>query len=182
MDERKIRFGFLVFILDKLGENRYYGLIVTQKVVYFLKEAFGVDLPYNFYFYHFGPYSDALDWDLQMMKSFGLIDIGSDPQRTGYCIEVNKKTTQESIQVAQEFIGMNRSKINKVLELFGDYTPSKLELASTIHFVWNNNKRSQPKTQLKAIVIEKVKKLKPKFTQKEIEGEYDYLTAEKIIV
>jgi len=104
MNERKIRYGFLAFILDKLGENRYYGLLVAQKIVYFLQEVFNVNFPYNpynFYFYHFGPYSDALDWDLQMMKSFGLIDIGSDPQRTGYSIEVNKKTAPESIQLAQ---------------------------------------------------------------------------------
>jgi uncharacterized protein YwgA len=182
MDERKIRFGFLAFILDKLGEKRlYYGLIVAQKVVYFLKEAFSVDLPYNFYFYHFGPYSDALDWDLQMMKSFRLIDIGSDPQRTGYNIKVNKETEQESIQLAQDFIDMNRSKINKVLELFGDYTPSKLELASTIHFVYKNNKINQTKTQLKSIVVEKVKKLKPKFTERQIEQEYNHLSDEQII-
>ncbi|MCK4427222.1 MAG: hypothetical protein KAW16_01915 [candidate division Zixibacteria bacterium] len=181
MDERKIRFGFLVFILDQLGENRYYGLIVAQKVVYFLKEAFGVGLPYNFYFYHFGPYSDALDWDLQMMKSFSLIDIGADPARTGYSIEVNDKVAKESIREAQEFIKTNKPKIDKVLELFGDYTPSGLELASTIHFVYKNNKSKQPKAQLRRIVVEKVKRLKPKFTVSQIKEQYDYLTEKNII-
>jgi uncharacterized protein YwgA len=182
MDERKIKFGFLAFILDKLGENRYYGLIVAQKVVYFLKEAFSVDLPYNFYFYHFGPYSDALDWDLQMMKSFGFITIGADPKGTGYSIEVNKESSRESIQSAQNFIKQNNQKINRILKVFGGYEPGELELASTIHFVWKNNKNSQPKTRLRKVVVEKVKKLKPKFTQKEIEKEYDYLIAEKIII
>jgi uncharacterized protein YwgA len=183
MDERKIRFGFLAFILDKLGEKRlYYGLIVAQKVVYFLKEAFSVSLPYNFYFYHFGPYSDALDWDLQMMKSFGFITIGADPKGTGYSIEVNKESSLESIQLAQSYIKQNSRKIDKILDIFGSYEPGKLELASTTHFVWKNNKQQgQPKTQLKTIVIEKVKKLKPKFTEEEIGEQYDYLVAQKII-
>lgn len=180
--EEKIKFGFLAYLLDKLEEKRYYGLIVTQKIVYFLKDAFDVHLPYEFYFYHFGPYSDALDWDLRMMKGFGLIDIGADPARTGYSIEVNDKVAEESIREAQEFIKTNKPKIDKVLELFGDYTPGGLELASTIHFVWKNNKDSQTKAQLRGVVVEKVKKLKPKFTQKEIEEQYDYLIKQKIII
>ena len=179
--EEKIKFGFLAYLLDKLEEKRYYGLIVTQKIVYFLKDAFDVHLPYEFYFYHFGPYSDALDWDLQMMKSFGLIEIGSDPQRTGYSIEVNDKVAEESIREAQEFIKTNKPKIDKVLELFGDYAPSGLELASTIHFVYKNNKSKQPKAQLRRIVVEKVKRLKPKFTVSQIKEQYDYLTEKNII-
>ena len=175
--------AFLYLSWISVGEKRlYYGLIVAQKVVYFLVEAFGVNLPYNFYFYHFGPYSDALDWNLQMMKSFGLIDIGSDPQKTGYSIEVNKKTAQESVQMAQKFVDKNRSEIDKVLKLFGTYTPSGLELASTILFVWKNNKDSQTKAQLRGVVVEKVKKLKPKFTQKEIEKQYEYLIKQKLIM
>lgn len=182
MDERKIRFGFLAFILDKLGEKRlYYGLIVAQKVVYFLKEAFSVDLPYNFYFYHFGPYSDALDWDLQMMKSFGFITIGADPKGTGYSIEVNKESSRESIQSAQNFIKQNNQKIDRILEVFGSYEPGELELASTIHFVWKNNKQYQTKAKLKSIIVEKVRKLKPKFAEKDIEQQYDYLVQQKII-
>ena len=180
MDE-KTKFGFLAYLLNRLGENRYYGLIVTQKIVYFLREALGVGLPYEFYFYHYGPYADSLDWDLRMMKSFGLIAIGSDPKRTGYTIEVNDKVAEESIREAQEFIKTNKSQIDEVLELFGDYTPSELELASTIHFVWQNNKNLEPEARLRSVVVEKVKKLKPKFTKEQIEQEYDFLTERKIM-
>lgn len=180
MDE-KTRFGFLVYLLEELGRKRYYGLIVVQKIVYFLREAFGVDLPYDFYFYHFGPYSDDLDWDLRMMKIFGFIRIGSDPKRTGYNIEVVKENSEECMQPAQGFISANRSKVKHVLELCGDYTPSGLELASTIHFVYENIRRGRTKEPMRSIVVEKVKELKPKFTQKEIEEQYDYLIKQKII-
>jgi hypothetical protein len=117
-----------------------------------------------------------------MMKSFGFITIGADPKRTGYSIEVNKESSRESIQSAQDFIKQNNEKIDRILNIFGSYEPAELELASTIHFVWKNNKNSQPKTRLRGVVVEKVKKLKPKFLQKEIEKEYDHLTDEKIII
>ena len=180
MDE-KTRFGFLVYLLEELGRKRYYGLIVVQKIVYFLREAFEVNLPYDFYFYHFGPYSDELDWDLRMMKIFGFIRIGSDPKRTGYNIEVDKENSEECMQPAQGFISANRSKIKQVLELFGDYTPSGLELASTIHFVDSNVRRSKAKVPLRRIVVERVRELKPKFTQKTIQKQYDFLKEEGII-
>lgn len=183
MDE-KIRFGFLLYLLKQLEQlepKRYYGLIVVQKIVYFLKEAFDVKLPYEFYFYHFGPYSDTLDWDLRMMKIFHLIDISSDPVGSGYSIEVNKEKVQESQRLAQRFIKANKPNIDTVLEIFGDYAPSGLELASTIHFVYKNNKSKQPKAQLRRIVVEKVKRLKPKFTVSQIKEQYDYLTEKNII-
>ena len=177
----KAKFGFLAYLLDRLGENRYYGLIVTQKIVYFLQEAFDVPLPYQFYFYHFGPYDDTLDRDLRMMKGFGLINIGDDPPGAGYSIQVNEDAANESMQEAGEFIESNKPKIDQLLELFGEYTPSELELTSTIHFVWKNNKNGGTETQLREVVVKKVGKLKPKFSQEEIERKYDYLVEQRMI-
>ena len=180
MDE-KARFGFLLYLLERLGENRYYGMIVVQKIVYFLREAFGADLPYRFHFYHFGPYSDALDWDLQMMRSFGLIRIGSDPKKTGYSIQVNEQTSDEAIRAAHTLIERNKDKIRKVLGLFGQYPPSRLELASTIHFVHNTTVRGKGKAQHRSIVGKEVKELKPKFGMGIIEQEYDCLAKTGIL-
>ncbi len=179
--KQEIKFGFLAHLLEKLGEKRYYGLIVTQKIVYFLKEAFHVRLPYEFYFYHFGPYDDSLDWDLRVMEGYGLIDIGADPAGTGYSIEVNHRAAAEYFQEAEKFVEENEKVIDRVLKLFGNYTPSELELASTIHFVWQNNKSIESQEAIRNVVVEKVKKLKPKFTEKQIQDQLSYLTEEKVI-
>ena len=174
----KVLFGFIANILEKLSEKkRYYGTIVVQKIIYFLQEAYSVRLPYNFYFYHFGPYDDSLDTHLRIMEAYGLIEIGRDPKGIGYDIEV-KGNAKEYIKSAKDFIEKNKSEVESVLKYFGNYQPKHLELAATIHFVFKNNKadKQTPKdAELKKVVIKKVQNLKPKFFKELIEQEYDHL-------
>ncbi len=173
-DER-VLFGFIAYILKQLENIKsYYGYIVVQKIVYFLQEAHNVNLPYNFYFYHFGPYDDSLDTHLRIMKNYGLIDIGIDPKGMGYDIEV-KKDAENYIESAKEFIEENKGKVESVLKHFGNYEPKDLELAATIHFVFKNNNQHYKGVELEKVVIEKVQNLKPKFLNPQIEKEYEHL-------
>ena len=81
------RYGTISHVLKKLGETRlYFGKVVIQKIFYFLKSYSKLPLPYDFYFYHFGPYSDLLKHDLEMMQLFGIIKIEDDPKKMGYKI------------------------------------------------------------------------------------------------
>jgi uncharacterized protein YwgA len=173
-DEKNL-FGFIAYILEELGEKRlYYGTIVVQKIIYFLQESFQVKLPYNFYFYHFGPYDEVLDTHLHIMKNYGLIEIGFDPKGMGYDIKV-KDAAKEYIYSAKEFIEENKDKVESVLKHFGKYEPKDLELAATIHFVFKNNEKDFKDAKLKQVVIEKVRNLKPKFLNQQIEKEYEHL-------
>jgi len=174
LDERTL-FGFIAYILQKLEDIKsYYGYIVVQKIVYLLQEAYQVKLPYNFYFYHFGPYDEVLDTNLLIMKNYGLIEIGIDPKGMGYDIKV-KDTAKEYISSAIAFISENKEKVEYILNNFGSYEPKLLELAATIHFVFKNNKSNYKDSELRKVVIEKVQNLKPKFSKTETEKEYDHL-------
>ncbi|MDH4222166.1 MAG: hypothetical protein OEV55_01355 [candidate division Zixibacteria bacterium] len=171
----KVLFGFIAHILKRIEDIKsYFGYIVAQKIIYFLQEAYGVKLPYNFYFYHFGPYDDSLDTHLRIMKNYGLIDIGVDPKGMGYDIEV-KKDAENYIEYAKKFIEENKDEVESVLKHFGNYEPKDLELAATIHFVFKNNKQHYRGADLEKVIIEKVQNLKPKFSKTEIEKEYDHL-------
>lgn len=174
-------FGFISYILKQLGEKRlYYGTIVVQKIMYFLQEAYGVELPYSFSFYHFGPYDDELDTHLKIMKIYDIIDIGSAPNGVGYSIKVQDKAN-EYIASAQSLIDSNKKKIDSALRLFGDLKPSDLELKATIHFVFKTNKDHIDSKCLKNVILDKAKSLKPKFTPKQIENGYDFLSRENLL-
>jgi len=177
MDEY-IRFGIISYIIKRLGDNRvYFGKVVIQKIFYFLTSHSELQLPYEFYFYHFGPYSDLLKRDLDMMQLFGLIKIKEDPQKMGYeIIRVEKKPTKECEKDAESFIQKNIQDINKIITSFGSEEPAALELLATIHYVFEYTKRLCDDVRVhKRIVLEKVKELKPKFLPEVIGAKYDFL-------
>lgn len=177
MDEY-IRFGIISYIVKKLDEKRhYFGKVVIQKVFYFLKTHSKLPLPYEFYFYHFGPYSDLLKRDLDMMQLFGLIEIKEDPQKMGYeIIRVEREPTKECEKDAESFIQKNIKDINKIIETFGSAEPADLELLATIHYVFEKTKGlcTEPERH-EQLVLEKVKELKPKFPPEVIKEKYDFL-------
>jgi uncharacterized protein YwgA len=177
MDEY-IRFGIISYIIKRLGDNRaYFGKVVIQKIFYFLTSHSVLQLPYEFYFYHFGPYSDLLKRDLDMMQLFGLIEIKEDPQKMGYeIIRVEREPTRECEKDAESFIQKNIKDINKIIETFGSEEPADLELLATIHYVFERTKELHIEAKRhKQVVLEKVKELKPKFSPQFIEEKYDFL-------
>ncbi len=181
MDEY-IRFGIISHIVKKLGEKRkYFGKVVIQKVFYFLKTYSKLPFPYEFYFYHFGPYSDLLKRDLDMMQLFGLIEIKEDPQKMGYeIIRVDKEPTKECEKDAESFIQKNIQDINKIITTFGSEEPADLELLATIHYVFEKTKSlCSSEVAHKQVVLRKVSELKPKFSQDVIKEKYDFLEKDK---
>ena len=172
------RYGTISHVLKKLGETRlYFGKVVIQKVFYFLISYSKLPLPYEFYFYHFGPYSDLLKRDLDMMQLFGMIKIQDDPKSMGYqIIPFENKQTQECEDTAKSFIRQNSEHINKIVSSFGSEEPADLELLATIHYVFENTKRIRDGAKThEQIVLEKVKDLKPKFLPEVIKEKYDFL-------
>lgn len=175
MDE-KAKFGVIAWILSRLDEKRlYYGTVIAQKIMYFLQEGFGVDLGYHFYFYHYGPYSDELDRDLKIMKLYQIISIGYDPKELGYSIKLESEANIY-LDYAKPIINKYSKNISEVVELFGNLRPADLELLSTIHYVNTNNKKLRKITR-----IEKVQKLKPKFSIDTIKTQYDWLARRHLL-
>jgi len=182
LEQRKELFGFILHNLQKLGEKRYYGTLVTQKLIYFLKESFHVDLlPYRFRFYHYGPYSEELDFDLKLMKGYGTIDIGSDPQGKGYSITVIDEKAKEYISSAKGVIKKYNKESEELLRFFGTYTPKSFELLATIHYVYKKMKDSLTGAKLKEEVVNRVSELKSSFSKDDISTQYDLLVKEGLL-
>jgi len=176
------RFGFISQIFKQLEEKRpYYGKIVIQKLLYFIQEATGVDLGYSFSFYHYGPFSEELARDIQIMEFNQLIITSSDPKDRGYSIHLNEKEAEELIRECSSLISDNQDKIDKVLEDFGRYKPSHLELEATIHFIHKDLRLQGKESDIRQKVINLTKKMKPKFNQSVISDGYDRLEELKYI-
>ncbi|MCH8802203.1 MAG: hypothetical protein IH963_14980 [Chloroflexi bacterium] len=144
----------LVGILEDTGKIR------LQKLLYFLQEACGVPTGFSFRMHHYGPYSEDLDTDLTRLKMGGYLNIVSDPQGYGFHVNVADGPDEKW----QDIFDSKKTEIERTLALFGDKTPSQLELMATIHFV--DRLHDHPKTKELVTVVNG---LKPKFTSQYIE-------------
>ena len=172
------RFGLVSYIAKRLGEARqYFGKVVVQKIFYFLTCHSRLPLPYKFYFYHYGPYSEELKYDLDMMQLFGIISIRDDPQHMGYqIVRLDSGLTQECEAEAKSFIAKHLDKIERVITAFGSEDPGDLEVSATVHYVFESTKEHCPEAaEHKRIVLDKVRELKPKFSHETIEKSFDFL-------
>jgi len=161
---RRTRLAFVYGLVEKLEDT---GKIRLQKLVYFLQEAFGVPTGFSFRMHHYGPYSDDLDTEMTRLKMNGYLNIVSDPQGYGFHVNV----ADEPDGSWRKIIDANMTEIEKVLVLFGEKTPSQLELMATIHFV--DRLRNHPST---GELIKLVNGLKPKFTPEYIKASCVELT------
>ncbi len=174
--DSNIKFGLISFVFKELNKSRlYYGKIVIQKILYFLQETENVNLNYRFTFYHYGPYSEELARDIQLMELNGLINSSVDPKGMGYSIHLNEIVAQKYIEQSQQVIDRNSNKITRILSDFGRFKPLFLELYTTIHFVYQDFKAVNVNGNIKKNVVNVVKKMKPKFTLAQISDSYDKL-------
>ncbi|HEY0087932.1 MAG TPA: hypothetical protein VGB37_03755 [Candidatus Lokiarchaeia archaeon] len=176
--DSNVKFGLISFIFRELNKSRlYYGKIVIQKILYFLQETENVNLNFRFTFYHYGPYSEELARDIQLMELNGLINSSVDPKGMGYSIHLNEEVAQKYIEQSRQIIDKNSDKIARILSDFGRFKPKFLELYATIHFVYQDLRsiNVEMNASIKDNVIDIVKKMKPKFTSAQISKSYDKL-------
>ena len=151
MSARELRLAVVhkvIFELNDVGKTR------LQKLGYFLQESFQVPTKYAFRMHHYGPYSEALDTDMARLQLTGYVAIRPDLQGYGFHISSidNAETEWE------ELVRVHEPQIGKGLEILGEWSTSKLELAATIHFV-ANLLPNEPVSE----ILRRVGALKPKF-------------------
>lgn len=64
---------FLLLIIKHLKKVK--GRTRFQKVVYLLKEKYGLEMFYKFMPYYYGPYSDDLQSDIDILSRLGIISV-----------------------------------------------------------------------------------------------------------
>ena len=131
---------------------------------------------YPFRMHYYGPYSDELDRVLSLARSVGIIDIKPDPDGFGYHVTPIAESASSWLQEYDISEDPNIAQIDETIRVLGSIETSKLELYATIHFI-DRKEGEQSKDQTLKIV----KRLKPKFTDTEIEHAYQTLRETSLI-
>lgn len=151
----------IVSDLEDVGKTR------LQKLIYFLQEAKGVPLGYQFKMHHYGPYSEAVETDTSRLKLGGYVDVRPDIMGYGFHITLAQQNPESEWD---QGIRAHEESLKEIIDKFGKYQTYELELAATIHFVKGLSSGSS-----KEKVIEITKSLKPKFVESYISQWYDDL-------
>jgi len=174
--EKEQRFDVIQYLVKSLNRA---GKIKIQKVMYFLQEAVGVPLGYEYVMYYYGPYSSQLDDTLSEMQGRGILNIMAFAHSggwQGFDITLGKNA-DEAPQLPLEY----KDEVERVVSFFNTIDDVKdMELCATIHFVQAIlTEKGRPAD--KESVVNETHKLKPKFDQQTISEWYDRLEREGLL-
>ena len=141
-----------------------------------MKELEAVPVSYGFRFYNYGPYSDELTNDLDLVSSLGGVKVKYDESSYGYEITLGDNA-DKLIAKADDFITRHRQSIDGIIAGFGNKQAKELELIATIIYVSNRNNGENSALNEQGI-IDSVARLKPKFKHSQIKTVLQDLCAE----
>ncbi|HWE38875.1 MAG TPA: hypothetical protein VG406_20165 [Isosphaeraceae bacterium] len=136
-----------------------------MKLIYFLQTVKNVPLNYNFSLYVYGPYDPEVLDDLAYAQSLGALDVRVESYKSGgYGFEIQPGPAKVHFKaLAKEFLDKHRDHIDWVLREFGEYSPARLELASTMVFIDREAVRSGERLR-RDDLVRRVLEIKPRFS------------------
>jgi len=160
----------VVYITQRLSKIR--GKKALQKIVYFVKE-FGVPMTYSFRWWFFGPFSKELYDDLDFLIADNVLSY----DWTSHEITFRAKRRN------YDSVGVPKEKIDELLKVLGGITdnfdPLKLELAASIHFLYNYAAGLDGKDFVS--ILNFLKKQKPKFREDQIKDMWNRLKSNNLL-
>ncbi|KFD40817.1 hypothetical protein HY02_01050 [Peptococcaceae bacterium SCADC1_2_3] len=158
----------IAYLADK---TTIRGKKALQKLVYFCAEA-GVPIYANFRLHIYGPYSNEVAEELGEAVTREIVKVSPD----GYSFS---KGFSGDKYLSRDYgnIEANREKIQKVLDVFGGFTPLELELYATIHFIATALSEAYGKVTKERVVNEVYRAKGDKFNVERIESAYQDLSA-----
>jgi uncharacterized protein len=158
------------------------GRTALMKFAYLLQTVRNVPLGYHFELYNYGPYDSSVLSDLSQAETLKAIksQTVNYASGSGYEYSPNEKGyTTLCGQVAAQ-IAPHEANIKWVLDEFGSESASRLELISTIVFAEREMRRkNQPRS--KAELCQRVKRIKPHFTETTIADTVGELSGKELI-
>lgn len=122
--------------VSKRHPNGYLGRTALQKVVYFLK-AVGVPMAYRFAMHRFGPFSDQIGGDMELLIADGVVrDCATPGQKYSDYEIASAERANELRALHADFLGAQRDRIQAVVGVFGSLAPDDLELYATLHYAF----------------------------------------------
>jgi uncharacterized protein YwgA len=159
---------------DLENSETYIGRTHIQKIPYVLK-ALGVPVSFSYQLYLYGPYSQDITFALDDLLADDVIDDVSD-YKERYSSFVVGESADELIEKFKEYLEPHKDTIEKVVEIFSKFSPEQLELFTTLHYIYLEEKASSDTLPSKNDFIETFKKVKgDKFSEKEIEEMLDVM-------
>lgn len=168
------RYDLIQYLVGKLSD---VGKVKIQKILYFIQEACGVNLGYDFAMHYYGPYSDELNSTLQEMKLAGILRFSLVLYASyyGYDIKLGENARKE-VELSPPI----REKTDKIVSIFNKYDAKMMELLSSIHFV-RSILMGRKESSDSESVLNEVQKLKPKFSKGDIQEAYRQLQENELL-
>jgi uncharacterized protein YwgA len=152
---------------ENAAEKSYLGRTHIQKIPYILK-AIGIDVPFNYQLYLYGPFSQGVAFAIDDLLADDIL-LDSSQKRSKYSNFVPGEACQELIDHYKGFLSEHKKEIINVVEIFSSLPPEKLELFTTLHYVYLELKETGVEFGRHDIIREFIKVKKDKFKMHDIE-------------
>ena len=159
-----IRRALVTYIVKNVGYARPIGKKAAQKFVHLVEDAGKVQTGYDFSIYTYGPFSRALDSELDSLNSIKAIAVTYDVTRSSFEIGPGE-CADEVISKGDAYISENKTAIDRILNALRGKNGLELELYSTLVFL----KTHVDDLKADSEVVNKLLSIKPKYHKNEVE-------------
>lgn len=174
------RLAVFAALLERVP-RRALGRTALMKLVYFLQTLRGVPLGYSFGLYTYGPYDSQVLDDLDYAEALNVVQVAKIEHPGHYGYEIRTGPLAKKLgRLGSEFVRQHADDIAWVVNGFGRFNASDLELISTILFVdreWARVRVHQTTENL----IEQVFTIKPHFSRDVIGSCISGLESKKLL-
>ena len=169
----------IVRSFERQHNSGYLGRTALQKLAYFGKEL-GVPIPCSFEIYTYGPYSDAITFDVDsLLADDVLLDQSRDKKYSNYKLGPR---ANDFFSLMEGDVEAWTSMIDTVVALFGGFSPQDVELIATLHFVAQRQRAIRRAALTRESVVDEFREIKKdKFPIGQVNGWYDALKNAKLI-
>jgi len=160
----------LLTALVQQAPTRCLGRTAIVKMVYLLQVVRGVPLGYDFRLYTYGPFDSELLGDLEYAQALKAVECKTVLYSAGYGYDVTPGPRADAVKsLASRWLAEYQTSINWVVEQFGGWTASQLELFSTIVYV-DREFAAQGQSDVSVEeMVHRVREVKPHFSEAQVE-------------
>jgi uncharacterized protein YwgA len=165
----QVRASILARMINTAPDKKL-GRTQVMKLFYFLQELKCVQLGYDFRLFTYGPFDSEVLSDLATSCNLGTVVERTVIYPRGYGYEITP--TAQAEQLSQELENANgalSAQVDEVVNEFGGFSASELELRSTILFV-DREMASENQNVTSNEIADRVRQIKPHFSQETIFG------------
>lgn len=179
------RYAIIAELAKRLDQKSpQFGKTALQKMIYLLQEIFKIDCGYTFELYSYGPFTSQVLHDLDFVEHLGGVEISVvNSGKGGFHIKPGEKI-EFLLDKGKDFLSNHLvgDAFLKLVNQFGSYSASELELRSTIIYIDREirDQESNPPDYERIFML--VKEVKPKFSDEEIQKAIDELRSKNYII